>query len=304
MKGWSILYRGSLSSCNYGCTYCPFAKTANTAAELRSDARDVERFTDWVEEREEEIGILFTPWGEALPHAAYQRAIVRLSRMKNVRKVAIQTNLSCKLDWLAQGNAKKIALWATYHPTQIGRDRFLSRCRTLDDLQIAHSVGVVGLKDQIPEIKTLRGTLNPSTYLWINAYKRDPTYYSSEEVEALEEIDPLFRLNTRYYPSFGRPCRAGLSTFSVDGNGNARRCHFIKEQIGNIYDRAFEDSLTAQPCTNATCGCHIGYVHLEMLDLHSIFGDGLLERIPKPDYRQPGAFQLYSETKVEIFARR
>jgi len=300
MKSWSILYRGSLSSCNYGCTYCPFAKTANTSAELRADAREVERFVDWVEHREEEIGILFTPWGEALPHAAYQQAIVRLSRMRNVRKVAIQTNLSCKLDWLPEGNIQKIALWATYHPTQIGMDRFLSRCRTLDDLRVAHSVGVVGLKDQIPEIKALRNTLNPATYLWINAYKREADYYSPEDVAALEAIDPLFRLNTRYYPSAGRACRAGFSTFSVDGNGNARRCHFIKEHIGNIYDPSFAEALVPKPCTNATCGCHIGYVHLKMLDLTSIFGEGLLERIPMPQHRERGAFQKYAEALGEF----
>ena len=35
---WSIYYRGSLSSCNYACGYCPFAKTRNTRSEL---ARDV-----------------------------------------------------------------------------------------------------------------------------------------------------------------------------------------------------------------------------------------------------------------------
>ena len=32
-----ILYRGPLSSCNYGCPYCPFAKHHETAAELKVD---------------------------------------------------------------------------------------------------------------------------------------------------------------------------------------------------------------------------------------------------------------------------
>ena len=33
----SILYRGPLSSCNYACAYCPFAKRTETAAELAHD---------------------------------------------------------------------------------------------------------------------------------------------------------------------------------------------------------------------------------------------------------------------------
>ena len=44
----SILYRGPLSSCNYGCDYCPFAKHHETAAELARDRRALERFIDWV----------------------------------------------------------------------------------------------------------------------------------------------------------------------------------------------------------------------------------------------------------------
>ena len=34
--------------------------------------------------------------------------------------------------------------------------------------------------------------------------------------------------------------------------------------------------LLPRPCT---CGCHIGYVHLDYLELHKVFGAGL-ERIP------------------------
>ena len=33
-------------------------------------------------------------------------------------------------------------------------------------------------------------------------------------------------------------------------------------------------------CPNATCGCHIGYVHRPELEMDRIFGAGLLERIP------------------------
>ena len=41
----SILYRGPLSSCNYGCEYCPFAKREESRAELEARGlaiRDVE----------------------------------------------------------------------------------------------------------------------------------------------------------------------------------------------------------------------------------------------------------------------
>jgi hypothetical protein len=50
--------------------------------------------------------------------------------------------------------------------------------------------------------------------------------------------------------------------------------------IGNLYDGSFDAALAERPCPNATCGCHIGYVHLDALALSETYGRGVLERIP------------------------
>lgn len=279
----SILYRGPLSSCNYGCDYCPFAKHSETAEEHARDAAALERFVGWVGARPpaDRIGVLFTPWGEALIRRRYQRALAALSQMPAVVKVAIQTNLSCRLDWVEQCDKSRLALWATYHPTQVERGRFLAKCQELVQRGVRFSVGVVGLKEHAEEIAALRAALPPQIYLWINAYKRVAGYYAPEELANFTAIDPLFPLNTRYHPSQGRSCRAGSSVISVDGDGTMRRCHFIKTPIGNLYDPNFAAALAERPCTNATCGCHIGYVHMDELGLYRVFGSGVLERIPE-----------------------
>ncbi len=277
----SILYRGPLSSCNYGCEYCPFAKHTETLQEHEIDRRALERFVEWVASRgDDRIGILFTPWGEALIRKRYQDAFIRLTNMPNVTKVAAQTNLSCRLDWVEQCDKSKLALWTTFHPSQTTRTRFLAKCLELDQRAVRYSVGVVGLKEHAEEIEVLRQELPPHVYLWINAYKRRPDYYSSAEIQRFTSIDPLFPLNNQYHPSHGHACRAGESVISVDGNGVMRRCHFIKIAIGNIYEAGFEEALQERACTNATCGCHIGYVHMNDLKLYDAFGDGVLERIP------------------------
>jgi MoaA/NifB/PqqE/SkfB family radical SAM enzyme len=277
----SILYRGPLSSCNYGCTYCPFAKHTETRQEHEADRRALERFVAWVATRkQDEIGILFTPWGEALIRKRYQLALVQLSTLPNVSKVAIQTNLSCRLDWVDACEKDKLALWATYHPTQISRKRFLEKCAELHRRGVRFSVGVVGLMEQAEEIVALRRELPTDVYLWINAYKRNPDYYTSDVLRQFEQIDPLFPINNQRHPSQGRACRAGHTAISVDGNGDMRRCHFIKTPIGNIYAAGFEEALRPTPCTNDTCGCHIGYVHMQDLNLYEVFGAGILERIP------------------------
>lgn len=278
---WDILYRGPLSSCNYACSYCPFAKTRNSAAELRDDAAKLVRFVDWVAaQSHREIGVLFTPWGEALVHRVYQDALAVLSRLPHVYRVSIQTNLSCQLDWIERCDKTAVALWTTFHPSQVSFGRFVGRSRALQAVGLRHSVGVVGLKEELPAIRRLRAAISPETYLWINAYKRDPDYYTEDEIRAFEEIDPLFRTNTIRHPSLDRACRAGHESFTVDGDGVVRRCHFIEAPIGNIHDPDFEETLQPRPCTNATCGCHIGYVHLESLALDMVYGDDLLARIP------------------------
>jgi len=275
---WNIYYRGSLSSCNYSCHYCPFAKTRNSRAELRRDQQQLDRFVEWAR-RSERIGVLITPWGEALGHRYYRRALVRLSQLDNVYRVALQTNLSAPLSELAEASPK-LALWTTYHPSQTSLKRFVQRCRQLEELKIRHSVGVVGLKEHFAEIAQLRQLLSPQTYLWINAYKRQADYYSAAEIGFLKSIDPYFAYNLHRYPSLNSACAAGHTSFAVDGQGDMRRCHFVGEVLGNLYEPDFARVLKPRLCPNESCGCHIGYIHRPQLQLERLYGDGLLERIP------------------------
>jgi MoaA/NifB/PqqE/SkfB family radical SAM enzyme len=277
----SILYRGPLASCNYGCHYCPFAKRTETRSDHDSDRDALERFVDWVAGRDgRPTSVFFTPWGEALVHRRYQRALVSLSRMAHVQRAAIQTNLSGRLDWTSECDLERLALWTTYHPTEVPRRRFLAACRELVQRGVRFSVGAVGLREHAGEIEALRAELPAEVYLWINAYKDRAGYYVADDLRRFAAIDPLFPLNARRHPSRGRACEAGHSVVAVDGDGTARRCHFLPRPIGNIYDPDFEAALRPRPCTRDVCGCHIGYVHMPALGLHETFGDGLLERIP------------------------
>lgn len=277
----SILYRGPLVSCNYACGYCPFAKRAETRDELARDRACLERFTGWATDwRGGPLGVLFTPWGEALVRRWYQDALVALTNTPHVVKAAVQTNLSCRLDWVDACDKGKLALWCTYHPGETTRARFLAKCRELLGRGVRFSVGVVGMKEHADEIAALRAELPPSVYVWVNAYKREPDYYAPEMLDRLAGIDPLFPVNNRRHQSLGQSCRTGKSVISVDGDGAVRRCHFVREVVGNIYDPGFADCLRERPCPNDSCGCHIGYAHLDRLGLSDVFGAGLLERIP------------------------
>jgi hypothetical protein len=247
---------------------------------LAHDRACLERFVGWVGTRPDPVGVLFTPWGEALVRRWYQDALADLTRMPHVVKAAIQTNLSCKLDWTDGCDKAKLALWSTFHPGEVTRERFLAKCHELIARGVRFSVGVVGMKEHLAEIAALRAELPTTVYLWVNAYKREPDYYTPAMVADLTAIDPLFPLNNTRHPSLGRPCRTGHTVLSVAGDGTARRCHFVDTPLGNIYHPDFERRLAERPCPNATCGCHIGYVHLQPLGLYDRFAGGVLERIP------------------------
>jgi MoaA/NifB/PqqE/SkfB family radical SAM enzyme len=279
----SILYRGPLSSCNYGCEYCPFAKHHESREELAADEKALARFVEWVDgqgARGHAISVLFTPWGEALIRRWYQEALVRLSNFPHVRKAAMQTNISCRLAWVERCNKARLGLWCTYHPTETDRGRFVAKCREMDRRNVRYSVGVVGLKEHIDEVEALRRELRPDVYLWVNAYKRLENYYAARDIARLTGVDPLFPINALRHPTLGKPCRTGDTVFSVDGAGTMRRCHFIRTPIGNIYHAEWERALAPSVCTNETCGCHIGYVHAPALGLYEVFEEGVLERIP------------------------
>ncbi len=275
----TLYYRGPLSSCNYTCDYCPFAKEWEEPEVLAADKAGLARFVAWAEAYDgPPLSILFTPWGEALVRSWYREAMRTLSHLPVVERVACQTNLSMRLDWLQDVDRDALALWTTWHPSQCSMERFVAKCRQLDAMGVRYSVGVVGLTEHLDAIEALRAALDPGVQVWVNAYKRVPDYYSDDDRARITAIDPRFPDN-RVYPSEGRHCWAGESHFTVDGEGLVRRCHFIPTPLGNLYEDGLAEVSQRRPCTNSICRCHIGYIHLSDLGLYDVYGAGLMERI-------------------------
>lgn len=277
----SLLYRGTLASCNYACGYCPFAKKRDSRAALARDAREVARFANWVAAQKRDISVLFTPWGEALVRRHYRTAMQALAALPHVRQVALQTNLSGPLGWLDDmPGREKIGLWCTYHPGQTTLARFLERCARLDAMGVRYSVGVVAMHEHLDAIRALRTALPVHVYLWLNAYdRRGPGYYSEADLAELDAIDPWFAHNRRPSPSRGKPCLAGELALSVDGDGELARCHFVPQRLGNLYADDLADVLQERPCPRFKCDCYIGYAQRKDLPFQAEFGEGVLARI-------------------------
>ncbi|MDQ0116149.1 STM4011 family radical SAM protein [Paenibacillus harenae] len=278
----SLYFRGSLSSCNYDCPYCPFSKNKDSAETLAKDRQQVETFVDWVEEQGghgHRLSIFFNPYGEGLVHRWYREAMTRLSHMEHVDKVAIQTNLSAKLDWTEQLNPLKAAFWATYHPGQTKESGFLKQCEALYRQGIPLSVGSVGLRSAFEALQSLRRELPASIYMWVNAYKDQAAYYTEPDLALLRDIDPYFDLNANDYDSKGKMCGAGYDVFYVQGEGRVKRCYKDRQVIGNLYRDGLEKISKQRVCRMSCCDCYVGYVHMPELRMKDIYGDRVLERI-------------------------
>ncbi|MFD0710306.1 STM4011 family radical SAM protein [Paenibacillus sp. GCM10027626] len=279
----SLYFRGSLTSCNYDCPYCPFSKNKDSAATLAKDRGYVETFVNWVEDQAghgHRLSIFFNPYGEGLIHRWYKSAMVRLSHMEHVDKVAIQTNLSARLDWTEELNPRKAAFWVSYHPGQTKEEAFLSQCYQLHRRGIPFSVGSVGVKSAFDKLHSLRRALPSDVYMWVNAFKDQKNYYDEADIAELQAIDPHFGINAVDYESMGRSCQTGCNVFYVQTSGIVKRCYKDRAVIGHLYRDGLEGLSRQRDCRMKVCDCYIGYIHMPELQLSKLYGERLLERIP------------------------
>lgn len=280
----TIYFRGSLTSCNYDCPYCPFSKNKDSAETLAKDREQVRAFVDWVRRQGDaghRLSVFFNPYGEGLIHRWYGAAMTELSHMEHVDKVVIQTNLSAGLGWTGALNPRKAAFWATYHPGQTSEAAFLAKCVELYGRGVPFCVGAVGVKPAYAAIASMRRALPADVYMWVNAFKDKPDYYGEDDLVFLRGIDPHFERNRPDYESAGKRCAAGESVFYAQGSGLVKRCYQDRQVIGHLYRDGLERLSRLRTCRMPTCGCYIGYIHLPELRLADVYGERLLERIAK-----------------------
>ncbi len=273
-----ITYRGSLKSCNYTCFYCPFNKNKMAKVETEKDSENLEKFIKWLDKVDlnEKLEVFFAPYGETLIHEYYIKALGELTKKNNIFKVGCQTNLSFDLESLLEvdANFDKIYLWATFHPTMVEVDDFVSRVFELAK-HINISVGVVGNPEEIVLIRELRKKLPINVYMWINAMEGLDRTYTPEEIESFRELDPMFTFE------LGRvgdsECNCGESHIFVNSNGRVFGCNRNRNNLGNIYE---DLELKKIKCSGRSCDCYLAYSHTRAFRLSRFIGENNLFRVP------------------------
>src|SRR5262249_46757387 len=157
-----VLFRTRLEWCNYTCHYCPWnANLKRVPAEaFRDDEARLTRVLDRIALLPEPVEFFITPKAEYLVLPYWRDAVGRLLALPQVERVTVQTNLSFDLAaFLDSVEASKLALWTTYHPTEVPDGELESlhaKWELLRSRGVPFSVGIVGTHENLPRIALLR----------------------------------------------------------------------------------------------------------------------------------------------------
>lgn len=296
MSRGEVLYRGSLKSCNYHCSYCPFSKHRSSERELERDRREWFRFVESLTDRmggensqalaTEQGGfraLMVAPYGEALIHRWYWEGLAAVSRTERMEAVGAQTNLSFPLEKSLEyyrstgGRLDKLRLWATFHPEMVCPEDFAQKCRQVWEAGVILSVGAVGAPEYLGSAQRLRALLPKEIYLWINKMDGLRRDYTEAETKAFLELDPYFWQELLPVPAEVEQCRERLF---VESGGRMRACNIARAMAGNWYG---EDRSCGVPphCGRKVCSCYLAYGGRADYVNQILFGPHPIFRIPR-----------------------
>lgn len=285
MNKHMILYRGSLKSCNYHCSYCPFSKHPMSARELERDRIQWFSFVQSFQEKAEKMyigALMVVPYGEAMIHPWYWEGLAQLSTRAEIDAVGIQTNLSFSVNAFtdcyvgAGGLFAKLRLWATFHPEMTSVSDFSAKCRQLQDKGIQLCAGSVGVPQNLNLLRQLKQELN-GIYLWVNKMDGLRRAYTQEEQEAFLEIDPYFERELMLLPANAALCKGRLF---VEADGKLHTCNISSVLRQNKSWETIGD-FPSPECGRKQCSCYLAYGGRTDFMNQILFGPYPLFRIPR-----------------------
>lgn len=285
MSRTMILYRGSLKSCNYRCSYCPFSKHRMSEMELEQDREQWLRFGKQLLDRAARLNIhalMVVPYGEALIHPWYWEGLAAFTASDDFDAAGAQTNLSFSVqDALerflgAGGKGEKLRLWATFHPEMTSVEAFAEKCIQLTKAGIVLCAGAVGVPEHTALLKKLRQALPRQIYLWINQMDGRKRPYTKQEQSDFLEIDPFFLQELIPVPGDSSHCKGRLF---VEGNGAVRTCNIGPVLKTNWYE--LDAALPEPVCRRKLCSCYLAYGGRRDFMNQILFGPYPLFRVPR-----------------------
>lgn len=283
-----IYYRGSLRFCNYCCSYCPFSKEKESQRQLEEDERALFRFVERIGELEFLGAVQIVPYGEALIHRYYWRALGKLSQLPQIEAVGVQSNFSFSVERMLEefektgGKREKLRLWGTFHPEMVSEQDFLRVCHQLKEAGILFCAGAIGVPENLSRLQRIRKELDPEVYFWINKMDGLGRKYTREEIQAFSALDRYFPLELRHYRADATHCGSALF---CDSKGDLYACNRCSHRSGNLYTEDPGEALSHisvddRICDRRECDCYISYCSRDDLEEMAAFGPYPAFRIP------------------------
>lgn len=284
MSRHMLLYRGSLKSCNYRCSYCPFSKHPQSQRELEKDREQWQSFLKSYPQKAAALNLgalMVVPYGEAMLYPWYWEGLAQISALAQTDAVGMQTNLSfCAETFLdcyqkAGGIVEKVRLWATFHPEITTISTFAQKCKTLTNAGVTLCAGSVGVPENLELLRKLRAELPYAVYLWVNQMDGLRRSYTQQEKEAFLEIDPYFERELL-------PIRADVSRCQqrlfMEADGTLRACN-----ISSVMESGWAalEVFPEPKCKRKQCSCYLAYGGRADFMNRVLFGKYPLFRIPR-----------------------
>ncbi|WP_167529446.1 SPASM domain-containing protein [Bradyrhizobium macuxiense] len=296
-----IWYVAPQRLCNFSCPYCvstgEWAKDPRTDWRTEQDLQDYKYVVHWLGSRDFPIGLRLASLGEPLTSKPFLAQASWLCCQDNVRYVELVTNgslLKNRLSLFSAEGRAKLSLWITYHPTEIGLERFVENVLSARDefgcFVVVNALLFPNSKRALNELsKTLSGYDVPlnvdlgyiadaelGTYTYSDAivpasreeeWKRVAAEFGCDEEMIAANIAGLD-------DSLGRLCGAGNGYIFIGIDGEVYPCSRYYDlkigRLGNILDRTF----VLPPARNSwntcmsKCGCSNkeDFLNLQLVD--------------------------------------
>ncbi len=249
MQRLNIRYYTDFPTCNYTCEYC-IAGHGLTHAKGQSqwDEGRYHTVIDNIAQLPYEINIRLGVGGEFFISKALIKGAENLSHKDNVYSVNLITNLSFSLEQyqkiFSNFDKKKVALVASFHPTQIeDHKQWLDKAVAISQL-FDFSVIMVAFPDIMDDIRKHKEYLNSlGVSVFVQAFlgpwkgKQYPQSYTAEQRSFLKQVF-YSRHDYEYLVNLKKPgmCNAGFKSIYVSPNGQVYPCGMgaYKKTLGDF----------------------------------------------------------------------
>jgi hypothetical protein len=259
--------------CNYRCAYCIAGQgdPSDPRLQVNWDGRNYLPIIEALTRLPFLLNVRIGVDGEFFTSPLLIDGARRLSHSPNVEGVNLITNLSYSAEryraWFADFDRSKIALVASFHPTEI-RDRqlwletalALARETDLSVCMVAHPERFEDLAEAVPAFRSQGLTVFVQAFIGVYRGRLYPEAYSAQERDFLR---PLFysRHDWEFLLVGKRPglCNAGFSSVYVDMTGTVRICGMKINgplPVGNLLSgEPLQLYKGPRPCTAQDCRC-------------------------------------------------